>query len=150
NGNLDNLDGALTVNGGAGVDALNINDQNNPFNDTFTIAATSVDRPFAAPITYGTVENVTVNAGAGDNTFAVLATPAASMTLNAGAGNDTIDYSAFATGVVVDLTAGAATGFAAISGFENATGGAGNDILVGNALVNILEGNAGDDALFGL
>ena len=33
---------------------------------------------------------------------------------------------------------------------ENATGGSGNDILVGNSVANILRGNAGNDTLYGL
>jgi len=34
-----------------------------------------------------------------------------------------------------------------LSGFENLTGGSGDDVLTGNAGVNILAGGAGDDAL---
>jgi hypothetical protein len=32
---------------------------------------------------------------------------------------------------------------------ENATGGSGNDVLIGNAAANLLTGNSGDDTLFG-
>ena len=45
----------------------------------------------------------------------------------------------------VNLAAGTATGVTNVTGVENATGGTGNDSLVGNNLVNILSGGAGAD-----
>ncbi len=92
------------------------------------------------------------------------------------AGNDTIAYSG-ALNAQIDLTAAtldySATGGGAISflnnvpgtaasaevkgGFtiangvviENATGGSGNDVLIGNGAANVLIGNAGNDTLMG-
>ncbi|MFT3975296.1 MAG: M10 family metallopeptidase [Amaricoccus sp.] len=95
-----------------------------------------------------------------------------------GGGRDTYDLSAYATGVKVNLAPGAASVFStgqladlgggpnaghargnifnallhdgdARSLIENATGGAGSDVLTGNAAGNVLIGNAGNDRLAG-
>ncbi len=49
----------------------------------------------------------------------------------------------------VSIGTGTATGTASISNIENATGGSGNDSLVGNSAANILNGMAGNDVLVG-
>jgi Ca2+-binding RTX toxin-like protein len=76
-------------------------------------------------------------------------------TLYGGAGNDTASF-LFSTGpVVVSLllqgtrqnTQGAGSDW--LSGFENLSGGAADDILTGNAGANILDGFLGDDTLNG-
>ncbi len=41
------------------------------------------------------------------------------------------------------------SGTSLISGFENITGGSGNDTLIGDKNVNVIEGGAGADNLFG-
>jgi len=73
-------------------------------------------------------------------------------------GSDTLSYTGTSVGVAVNLAAGTATGFAAnpaigagtaISGFENVTGGAGDDHFIGDAGANTLDGGAGDDTLRG-
>ena len=71
-----------------------------------------------------------------------------------GGGVDTLDYSAFATSVRVNLATGAAIGIASnaaggATGFENVNGGSGADILIGNASVNVLNGNGGNDIVVG-
>ena len=73
--------------------------------------------------------------------------------LDGGTGLDTVDYSLRPPGVTVNLT----TGFGAspgaldlITASENAIGGTGADLLVGDAAVNSLDGGAGDDRLRGL
>jgi serralysin len=62
----------------------------------------------------------------------------------------TLDYSPTGGGVVsyVDDIYG---GYTIANGvvIENATGGAGNDVLIGNAAINVLTGNAGADTLMG-
>lgn len=101
------------------------------------------------------------------------------MTVWDGGGNDTYDFSNFATSVKVDLNPGgwstpskamladldwradtthlargSIANALAFQGdyrgyIENAKGGTGNDVLVGNVLGNALYGNRGLDALFG-
>jgi len=81
-------------------------------------------------------------------------------TLNeAGGGLDTLDFSpTTGVGVTVDLSLATiqtvSTGrltlvLGSATTFENATGGAGNDAVTGNTLVNVLTGGAGDDTLGG-
>ncbi len=94
-----------------------------------------------------------------------------------GGGNDTYDFSAYNTGVVIDLNPGAwstasQAQLANLSGngqqmapgnianaylfnkntaslIENATGGSGNDTIVGNSVANTLSGRNGNDTLNG-
>lgn len=67
-----------------------------------------------------------------------------------GGNNDLLSYGAASTdNITVDLVAGTATGFAAISGVENVTSGSGNDLLVGDAGANALNGGTGNDTLMG-
>ncbi len=77
-------------------------------------------------------------------------------------GNDTLDVSTFALGCTITLVAGrysalayptttldANIGIAFNCTIENAIGGAGNDIIGGNAANNRLKGNGGDDVMNG-
>jgi RTX calcium-binding nonapeptide repeat (4 copies) len=94
--------------------------------------------------------SVTVLGGAANETFSmnplVAVTP---LTIIGGAGVNTVDYSAYTTGVNVDLATGAATDLAAIANIRNVIGGSGDDILTANALANVLMGGAGNDLLTG-
>ena len=67
---------------------------------------------------------------------------------------DTLSYSEDTAGVSVRLWNNTATGGDAagddIGGFENLTGGSGNDTLQGSAGDNVLMGGAGNDRLYGL
>jgi Ca2+-binding RTX toxin-like protein len=69
------------------------------------------------------------------------------------AGTDTASYVNSTVGVTVNLTAGTGSGGAAegdtLSGIENVTGSAHDDVLVGNAEANTLLGGGGDDSLRG-
>ena len=62
----------------------------------------------------------------------------------------TLDYSPTGGGVV-SYVDGVWGGYTIANGvvIENATGGSGNDILLGNSAANVLTGNAGDDTLMG-
>jgi len=83
-------------------------------------------------------------------------------TLTGGGGtNDTLDYSAYSTGVRVNLTTKSATSIDGgringIIGIANVTGGSGNDILIGDAnsdayVNNALDGGSGgNDILVGV
>jgi Ca2+-binding RTX toxin-like protein len=69
-----------------------------------------------------------------------------------GVGIDTLDQSFSVSDQSIDLTAGEvlADSFLELAlNFENAIGGAGNDLVVGTALANRLDGNGGDDRLDG-
>ena len=62
----------------------------------------------------------------------------------------TLDYS-FTGGGVVSYVDGIFGGYTIANGvvIENASGGSGNDVLIGNDAANRLEGNDGDDVLIG-
>ena len=71
-------------------------------------------------------------------------------TIQAGSGVDTLDYSAYTSGVTVNLAAGTAQGIGTVSGFENIMGGSGNDTLTGDAGNNVFFADPGDDTLNGM
>src|SRR5262249_46586941 len=92
NGNLDNLPGAVAVNGETGTDRIVINDGVATFSDTYTITSTTVSRIFFGGLTYGTAELLVLNAETGSNLININSTLSSTpVTVNAGAGNDTIN-----------------------------------------------------------
>jgi Ca2+-binding RTX toxin-like protein len=92
---------------------------------------------------------LTINTGAGDHTFALFPHIAGSLTINAGGGTNTLDYSAYSSGVYVNLQTLTATDLASFSGIQNVTAGAGNSILVGDKGNNVLRAIAGRNLLIG-
>jgi hypothetical protein len=75
-----------------------------------------------------------------------------------GGGVDTLDFSGYGNNQVIDLTAGNFSDVGALKKnvsiavgavIENATGGSGNDSLIGNAAGNRLAGGGGNDRLQG-
>ncbi|MCB2101944.1 MAG: M10 family metallopeptidase C-terminal domain-containing protein [Rhodobacterales bacterium] len=117
------------------------------YNDTLT------GNDLANVITAGAGDDV-VNAGAGNDTV-VAGSGAGNDSYDGGADNDTITYASTILGVTVDLTAasdqgsGAEVGTDQIANIENVTGGFGDDILIGDALANTLDGGYGADSLTG-
>jgi len=101
----------------------------------------------------------------GDNTFLfedqVLFNGSISGTVHSTDGiknTNTLDYSAYTTGITVNLVTGTAHGTSSISNIDNVSGGdgddtltgdSGNNLLMGNGGNDLLVGNAGDDHLFG-
>lgn len=95
----------------------------------------------------------TLDGGTGDDRLRGLG---GADVLTGGAGSDTVDYSTFfptnqRIGVVVNLTTGDAVGDGAdsLSLIENIRGSSFDDRLVGNGLVNSIQGGAGADYLSG-
>ena len=91
-----------------------------------------------------------VKGGAGDDIFVVTSLADGRDAYDGGAGVDTLDFSALATPVNLDLNDGT-TRFSSdtIVNVENLVGGAAGDRLGGNGLDNVLIGGAGDDVLKG-
>ena len=94
----------------------------------------------------------TLYGGAGDD---MMSGNAGDDWMNGGAGSDTVDYGAAGSSLYIDLRAGfqsATGGFGTdnISGFENITGGAFDDVLTGNELANDISGGESNDQLYGL
>ncbi|MEI6637982.1 MAG: hypothetical protein WCO99_15565, partial [Planctomycetota bacterium] len=69
--------------------------------------------------------------------------------LVAGSLDDVLDYSAYATGVTVNLATGTATGYTSISGFRNVIGSAFNDSITGDTQDNVFSGGMGINTLVG-
>jgi hypothetical protein len=91
-GNLEQLGGPLSVNGGAGTDDLILYDDLHASNVNYTIASTSVTRTGAPTTTYGAMESLTVNAGSGHSLVDISSTLIGGPTIfNAGGGNDGIE-----------------------------------------------------------
>jgi Ca2+-binding RTX toxin-like protein len=136
------------IDGGAGNDTLiGVTSVANVWAITGTNAGT-----LNAKGSFTSVENLTGNTR--NDTFRLNNAKGVTGVLNAGAGSDTLDYSGYLTAVTANLGTGAATNIKSgttggIRSFENVTGGAGNDLLVGNHLNNTLLGNAGNDVLLG-
>ncbi|MGY2291891.1 serralysin family metalloprotease [Pseudomonas sp. SDO528_S397] len=75
-----------------------------------------------------------------------------------GGGNDTLDFSGYSDNQKINLNAGSFSDVGGLVGnvsiakgvtIENAIGGSGNDILIGNDAANVLRGGDGNDILYG-
>jgi hypothetical protein len=129
---LSGITGAVTVNA-APTDALILNDQGFTSGRTFTITDTTITWD-ASSVSYAGLGSVTLNGGAGGNTFNVLATsPTAALTIVGGASDDTLVGSD--AGNVWEV-AGANTGY--LSGAAYATTVTFADIQ------NLMAGAGGD------
>ena len=97
NGNLNNLQGAVRVNGQeTGNDFVNVNDQSNAIAPTYTITSTTVSRfpGFFGGLTYSGIKGLRLNGSSGADTYNVVSTAAGTpVTLNGGNGNDTFNVS---------------------------------------------------------
>jgi serralysin len=98
------------------------------------------------------------NSTAGRDVFDAVAYPNVAYTIFDSGGTDTLDYSGFSASQRITLEAesffdvGGRIGNVVIARgtvIENATGGSGNDTLIGNTADNLLVGNAGDDLING-
>jgi Ca2+-binding RTX toxin-like protein len=137
------INGRITgsIDGGGGSDLFIAPDSAN----TWTVSSASG----------GIVKNTdfsgfeTLRGGSAADTFRITPGTTFAGALEGGGGTDLLDYSAYTTAVTVNLLAGTATGAGGVSGFENITGGDGNDFLVGNAADNDISGGNGDDIILG-
>lgn len=210
-GRLDDLLAGVTVSGQAGTDALLVQDQGGTAGRSFTLTPTGLAWSSGRSVAFGTLEALTVRAGAGADTFTVQGLLGMPVTLNGGPGTDTLngpnvangwrvtgmnagtldttvtfanieglkggtaddqfalsasrgvsggidgnggrdvlDYSAYTTPVVVLLAGGQATNVGGgVRNVNNVTGGAGNDLLVGDDRGNELRGGRGNDIIYG-
>ncbi|MAW87437.1 MAG: hypothetical protein CMJ42_13000 [Phyllobacteriaceae bacterium] len=95
-----------------------------------------------------------LDGGAGDDRFNSAHGVDADDTWYGGAGNDSAFFTG-ATAVVFSMAGGTMQnrygggGEGTVSGIENAYGGDGNDLLIGDAGANILSGGEGFDGLYG-
>jgi hypothetical protein len=88
---LDNIQGAVTLNAGTGSNTLTVDDQSDPYGDTYTISDGSVQRTAEALISYIGISSVAVNgSNAANITYDINSTAAGTpVTVNAGNGANT-------------------------------------------------------------
>lgn len=109
---------------------------------------------------YGGYNDDTLLGGAGNDTLSgrsgndILMGGSGNDALDGGNDNDTADYSDHTVAVTVNLSTTAAQTVASgetdtLTNIENATGGSGNDTLIGTTAANVLQGGTGDDRLTG-
>jgi hypothetical protein len=112
-------------------------------NSTWTITGT--DAGAVGNVTFSGVGNLV--GGTAMDVFTMMP-KGREASINGGDGGDWLSYSAYTTGVSVDLATGKATGISGlVSNIENVMGGTGNDQLTGTSQGNILDGNGGNDVL---
>jgi hypothetical protein len=164
---LDDLEGALTIDGQGGPVDLIVNDAGTATGQEFTLAQASVTRTGAAPITYAGIQDVVVNGGSGDNNVfdsdGVSAGTPATVTMGLGSNdlvrmrqhnliNDALTlhgqgmgpqlgYVAYTKDVYANLRTGQGTDLAGFSGIHDITGGQGHNILVGDGSEDTINGN---------
>ncbi len=136
---------AVILNAGDGSDTLIGPDESSAWN------LTGANAGFLAGfvnVAFSSVENL--RGGSLQDRFIFANGMGISGTIDGGGGPDTLDYSAYASAVAVNLATGSATGVAGgVRNIENVSGGAGNDSLTGDTADNILKGNGGSDTLSG-
>lgn len=91
----------------------------------------------------------TLAGAAGEDTFIFSPGVAFGWTIDGGGGVNTLDYSAYTTGVTVNLATQTATGTNGIAHIQNVIGGAGNDTLTGDPQDNVFTGGPGKDTITG-
>jgi hypothetical protein len=134
---------------GQAADMLTIDDSARTTGYRYTVTDSAISR-VRTTVQYVGVGSVKLLGTGGDDVFQIVSTPATiPLTVLGGAGNNTLDYSAYPSGVLVDLATGTATGLAGIGNIANVIGSAFDDVLVGDAGSNTLTGGAGRDMVIG-
>jgi CHAT domain-containing protein len=107
-------------------------------NTTWTLTGTdagNLNSIFPNGLTFSSIENLTGSTA--NDTFLFSKGASISGTINGQAGIDTLNYSAYATPVTVNLAFGTATNTGVLSNIENLIGGSsGNNTLIGSNTAN--------------
>jgi hypothetical protein len=152
---VGNLMAAVTVNGGSGVDTLNVDDQGTATDQSWTVTANSVTRSGAGPVSYAGISNLVVNGGTGATTFNVSSTSGTTALdiVGSGVNNTLVGPNADSTWSITASNAGTlafATGAATFTGVQNLTGGSAADTFVlsdGAGVDGVIDGGGGADTL---
>ena len=111
-----------------------------------TLILTGANQGTVDGLSFSSFESVDL--GGGNDSAQFTSGDSLSGTLAGGSGNDTLDYSAYGSGVTVNLATNTATGTGGISGFETVLGSATTDTLTASTSGDVnLQGNAGDDTV---
>jgi hypothetical protein len=92
---------------------------------------------------------VNLTGGTGNDTFKLSNGVGVTGTIDGGTGANTLDYSAYTTGIIVDLLIPTATNIGAINNIQNVNSGTGNSILVGNGGSNNFRVKGGHNVVIG-
>lgn len=142
-GDLDTIDGYVTVHGGAGTDALNVHDQADAGEDEYWVTSGGVAR-HGFTLAYDGVQVLTLDAGTGNNVINVDGTAAGTaVAVNAGGGGDTVRLAA----AYQDL--GALAGPVTVTGQGGADAVILYDLSLAAGAVYNITGTTVDRGLFG-
>jgi CHAT domain-containing protein len=126
-----NFNAPVNIAGGSTLVGPN---QDTTWNITGTDAG-NLNSIFPNGLTFSSIENLT--GGTANDTFLFGKGASISGTINGEAGIDTLNYSAYATPVTVNLAFGTATNTGVLSNIENLIGGSsGNNTLIGSNTAN--------------
>jgi hypothetical protein len=137
----------LTLNGGGDSNTLVGSDAANMWNITGRNAGTLTGAVLPGLVTFSGVQNL--SGGADTDTFVFADGQGVDGIIDGGGSGNTLDYSAYAGDVIVNLPLNSATGVGTgIANIQNVTGGAGPgyNILVGKG-GNVLRGGNGRNLL---
>ena len=112
-----------------------------------TWSITAVNGGNVAGFGFSSIENLT--GGSANDLFKPSNGMGVSGKIDGGGGTNTLDDSLYSTGVIVNLTTGAATGTGSIAAIQNVTGSPANDTITGSTGNNTISGNGGTDVLNG-
>jgi acrosin len=137
-GNAEGIDGALSVIGNNGTDAVSYNDLTAAGDPGYTLTATQLIRSFNATLTYATTESMRIDAGAGNNSILLNdLVDARDLVVNGNGGNDSIQVELnvlrFAATPPIAVDGGAGTDLVTINTTLSATGTFGVPTVTNNA-----------------
>jgi hypothetical protein len=149
--NLDNIKGDVSVYGNSAFSTLNVDDRVNSASNVYTMTPglVSVARPNVGRVIYGTLDNLVVDGGRGDNVYNILNTQfGTNTTLYTGDGTDVVNV--LNTWGPLTIYAGGAGGGNDVVNVEQTTGfvfvnlGGGNDTVNISPAAQNLDGISGD------
>ena len=147
---LDDIQGALTVNGQGGIDTLVVNDSGQTTGMAYTLTGSTLTRTGMAGVTFGGVSSLILDLGSGNDTVTASAIPAFPATVNGGGGSDTlVGPNATSTWNITGSNAGN-LGNLTFTAVQNLTGGTGDDTFRfgnGAGVSGIVNGGGGTDKL---
>ncbi|MFM9883872.1 MAG: peroxidase family protein [Burkholderiales bacterium] len=154
----DTLDGGVgndTLNGGADNDVLNGGADNDTLNgdggnDTLDggVGTDTLNGGAGNDVLNGGADNDTLNGNAGNDRFVAVAGDG-NDTISGGGGTDTYDLSGTTSGATVTATlaSSADIGVDILATIENFIGSQGNDSIIVNGGVNVIDGQGGNDVI---
>jgi Ca2+-binding RTX toxin-like protein len=139
-GNTDGIAGNVSIDGGTEADVLNLSDAGDTTDNSLTLTATTLAGVgMTGVIDYGTVEQLDVDMGSGNDTVDIQSTAAGVVTnLNTNAGDDSVNVKATAATSQTNIDGSTGNDRITISSNAPDTNGTVNDIFGG------IDVNGGD------